>query len=131
VQPRTLSFDVVSPTHFGHGPELVGPEYTREIRAAVVAAEPCSTWAVPVITPLIWFDTQVETPPAANGSGAPKKYSHVPPGTAQSALTLHLVRVLPVHRWALMSPASEAALSTGPSRLQTPHGRLVPAQLVT
>jgi hypothetical protein len=48
-----LSFEVVSPTHFGHGPELVGPENTREIKAAVVAAVPVSTLAVPVIRPLI------------------------------------------------------------------------------
>ena len=53
VPPRTLSFDAPSPTHFGHGPELVGPEYTREVSLAVVAAEPVSMLAVPVMTPLI------------------------------------------------------------------------------
>jgi hypothetical protein len=74
----------------------------------------------------------VETPPAASGSGLPKKYSHVPPTPLQSAFALHFVRVLPVQRWLLMSPASAARLSTGPSRLHTPQGRLVPpAQLVT
>ena len=41
------------PTHFGHGPALVGPEYTREIRFAVVAASPVSALAVPVMNPLI------------------------------------------------------------------------------
>jgi hypothetical protein len=53
VPPRVPSFAVASPMHLGHGPELVGPEYTREMRFAVVEADPVSAFAVPVIRPLI------------------------------------------------------------------------------
>src|SRR6266403_4818417 len=41
VPPRTPSFAVVSPTHFGHGFGF-GPVATREIRFTVVAALPVS-----------------------------------------------------------------------------------------
>jgi len=67
VPPRTPSFAPPSPTHRGHGSPSVGPEKTLDRKVAVVAAVPLSTFAVPLIVPLIWLPTQVATPPAASG----------------------------------------------------------------
>jgi len=68
---RVPSFAAPSPMHFGHGFGF-GPVKTREIRFAVVAAVPVSMLAVPLMMPLIWFVTQVATPPATSGRLLPK-----------------------------------------------------------
>ncbi len=67
VPPRMPSFGVASPSHCGHGSLSVGPEKTCDERFAVVAADPVSTLAVPVMVPTIRLPTQVDTPPAASG----------------------------------------------------------------
>src|ERR1051326_912387 len=81
------------------------PLYTRESSVALVADAPLSMFAVPVMVPLIWLPTQVDTPPAASGKKVPNWYSHVPAAT-QAPLG-HCVAVVhaapsfvpPTHCW--------------------------------
>src|SRR5882724_5627705 len=67
VPPRAPSLALPSPRQRGHGSERTGPLKTFEIKTALVAEAPDSTFAVPVIVPLIWLPIQVDTPPAASG----------------------------------------------------------------
>jgi hypothetical protein len=102
VPPRFPSLGVASPVQRGHGCSFFVPRKTCEINFTELCDAPDSMLAVPLIGPLSWFKTHVETPPAESGSNVPKKNSHVP-DPEQSALLVQVFVVSPVQRWLLRS----------------------------
>ena len=129
VPVRWPSPGVLSPLQIGHGWLSNEPRDTRDRRCVVFVLSPLSMFAVPVTLPTTWFVTHVETPPAASGSGGPKKNWQVP-GAVQSALLVHAVDVSFEQRWLFEIPWLVSGFAIGPVRLQTPHGRALPPQSV-
>jgi hypothetical protein len=120
VPPRFPSSGVGSFRHLGQGAELSLAWTTWETKETVASLSPLSMLAVPEIVPVTSLTTQVETAPAVNGSGAPKKNLHVPPVHALSLV--HSIEVSLVQRRLLEVPAPASGLAIGPLRLQTPQG---------
>ena len=75
---RSSSFAVTSPEQVGHGVSGGATVLnTLVIRCPFVTRSPDSTFAVPTTGPSNRFVTQIPTPPAASGNGAPKWNSQV------------------------------------------------------
>src|SRR5262245_10766674 len=68
----------------GHGSNSPPTGYTLEARGTLLAVVPSSMLTVALTAPVSGYTTQVDTPPARSGNGAPKKK---PQGPLKPALT--------------------------------------------